>query len=144
LAEQDLHRPLLDPVAPPLRLSWVVELAGQATLGDLQAHAHDFGETRRYPLTLVAVGLPGPWVTYPRVEDAEEDGRHKILAGRDRLLGAVVAVPLPQTVDVLGLVAAHLPVLQPRLGPLRPSVRWEVSRRRLKRPLAFSKRRKVE
>ncbi len=35
--------------------------------GDLLAHAHDFGETRRHLVTVLAVSQPEPGIAYPRV-----------------------------------------------------------------------------
>ena len=54
------------------------------------------------------------------VENAEQDRRRPLAAGGQHLARAVVAVPVPQAVDVLGLVAAHLALDEARLGALGP------------------------
>ena len=54
------------------------------------------------------------------VEHAEQDRRHPLAAACENLARAVVAVPVPQAVDVLGLVAADLALDEARLGALGP------------------------
>src|SRR6266849_5381632 len=52
------------------------------------------------------------------IEHTKQDGRLPLAARREHLLRSVVAVPVPQAVHVLGLVAAHFAVEEPRLGAL--------------------------
>jgi hypothetical protein len=52
------------------------------------------------------------------VEHAEQDGRHPLAPLGEHLARAVMAVPVPQTVDVLSLVAAHLAIGDAGLGAL--------------------------
>ena len=54
------------------------------------------------------------------VEDAEQDGRHPFAARREHLPRSVMAVPMPQAVDILGLVAADLALDNACLGTLGP------------------------
>ena len=54
------------------------------------------------------------------VEDAEQDGRHPFAARREHLPRSVMAVPMPQAVDILGLVAADLALDNACLGTLCP------------------------
>src|SRR5271165_4063050 len=48
------------------------------------------------------------------VEYAEQDRRAPFAARRQNLSGSVVAIPMPECVDVLGLEATHLARLEPR------------------------------
>jgi hypothetical protein len=50
------------------------------------------------------------------VQNAEQDWGLPLAARGEHLPGAVVTIPVPQAVDVLGLVAADLAVEQPRFG----------------------------
>ena len=52
------------------------------------------------------------------VEHAEQDRRHPLAASCQNFARPVVAIPVPQAVDVLGLVAADLALDQARLGAL--------------------------
>src|SRR5579864_8304401 len=52
------------------------------------------------------------------VDDAEQDRCRPLAACREHLPGAMVAVPVPQAVDVLGLVAADLAIGDAALGSL--------------------------
>ena len=52
------------------------------------------------------------------VEHAEQDRRHPLAAGCENLARPVVAIPVPQAIDVLGLVAADLALDEARLGAL--------------------------
>ena len=54
------------------------------------------------------------------VEHAEQDRRRPLAASGQHLARAVVAVPMPQAVDILGLVAAHLALDNARLCALGP------------------------
>jgi len=50
------------------------------------------------------------------VEHAEQDRRHPCAVGEEHRARAMVKVQVPEAVDVRGLVAAHLPALEARLG----------------------------
>ena len=50
------------------------------------------------------------------VQDAERQRRHPLARGGEHLARAVMEVEVPEAVDVLGLEAAHLAVVEPRRG----------------------------
>ena len=52
------------------------------------------------------------------VDDAEQDRRHPLAAHGQHLLRPVMAVRMPQAIDVLGLVASDFARNEPGLGPL--------------------------
>ena len=54
------------------------------------------------------------------VEHAEQDRRHPLATLGEHFARAVMAVPVPQTVDILSLVAAHLAIDDASRGALGP------------------------
>ena len=61
---------------------------------------------------LVQIPLEMAGQTRTVIEDAEQQRRPPFALGRQHLARAVMEIPVPQAVDVLGLVAAHLARLQ--------------------------------
>ena len=76
-----------------------------------QAMGDDLGALGQIPLQMAGEARAV-------VEHAEQDRREPLAARRQHLPGAVVAVPVPEAVDILGLVAANLAIIEARLGAL--------------------------
>jgi len=80
-------------------------------------------ERLRQPMRDVLGGLrqvPLQVTGQPRaiVENAEQDRRAPLAARGEDLARSIMAIPVPEAVDVLGLVATHLAVIEPRLRTL--------------------------
>jgi hypothetical protein len=86
--------------------------AGQAALLEgLREPVHE--RLREVPLRVTAQARAV-------VEHAEQDRRHARPVGPEHWARAMVEVEMPQAVDVLGFVAAHLPLREARLGARGP------------------------